>query len=50
MYALIFWTGVKKTSIVKIADLQPDKAEGEVTSVKWEQKYYKARIIRKSGK
>lgn len=52
MFALVFWTGAKKTSVVKVKDLCPEKAEGETTSVRYElhKRNYKAKIIRKSGK
>lgn len=51
MYALVFWTRTKTTSIVSENCLCPVKDEGETTNVRYEpnQKLYKAKIVRKSG-
>ena len=53
MHALVFWIKSKTTSVVNIKDLVPDKEEGEITLARYQSNsrlYYKAKIIRKSGK
>ena len=50
MYCLIFWTESQESSIMKLQEIQPPAAEGDMRKVKYDGLSYDVKILKINSK